>query len=351
MATTTTKGLSLNEMRTRVAKFVVDYKDVTSEKQNTGDFWRAFMRCYGVEDSYLQGVTFEYPARRSDTGGDGYIDVFLPGHYLIEQKSGGKLKRPKGAGRSNAEEQAEAYLTGGDITEHQMPRYVVTSDFASIQVTDLKAPRKSPTRTRTVRTADLVDHVELFLFLAGGDTETLIAEEQAEASIAAARLMGELYAAMTGDDDTDATDIENPEDEDAATMEASVLLTRLLFLMFGDDAGLWPKGLFLQFLEGRTALDGSDLGAQLNALFSVLNTPEPRDKRMDEALREFPYVNGALFHHDDTKLTWFDKPMRDALIAACKFDWARISPAVFGSTVPDREEQGGPPQAGEHYTI
>jgi hypothetical protein len=345
-----TKGLSLNEIRTRVAKFVVDYKDVKNEKQNTGDFWRAFMRCYGVEDSYLQGVTFEYPARRSNTGGQGFIDVFLPGKYLIEQKSEGKIKRPKGAERSNAEEQADDYLTGGDITAAQMPRWVVTSDFATIQVTDLSAARKSPVRTKTIRTADLIDHVELFLFLTGQDSDALVAEEQAEASVAAARLMGGLYSAMTNDNDTDATDVETPEEEDAATMEASIILTRLLFLMFGDDAGLWTKGRFQKFIEERTALDGSDLGPQLTALFNVLDTPGHRDKRIDEALREFPHVNGALFCHDDTKMMWFDKAMRDALVEACKFDWSRISPAVFGSLFQTVKSKEARRSDGEHYT-
>lgn len=348
--TTDRKGLSLNEIRTRVARFVVDYKDVTNEKQNTGDFWRAFMRCYGVEDSYLQGVTFEYPARRSNTGGSGFIDVFLPGKYLIEQKTTGKIKRPKGAERSNAEMQADDYLTGGDITEAQMPRWVVTSDFAIIQVTDLSAPRKSPVRTKTIRTADLVDHVELFLFLTGQDSDALIAEEQAEASIAAARLMGDLYAAMTGDDDTDGTTVETPEEEDAATMAASILLTRLLFLMFGDDAGLWPTGMFQKFIAQRTSPDGSDLGPLLGELFKVLDKPEPRDRRMDEALREFPHVNGALFKRDDTDTMWFDKPMRDALLSACKFDWSRISPAVFGSLFQTVKSKEARRSDGEHYT-
>lgn len=348
--TATTKRLSLNEIRTRVAKFVVDYKDVKNEKQHTGDFWKAFMRCYGVEDSFLHGVTFEYPAKRSDTGGIGYIDVFMPGRYLIEQKTDGKIKRPKSGGESNAEQQASAYLTGGTITPAQMPRWVITSDFATIQVTDLSVSRKSPMRTKTIRATDLIDHVEMFLFLTGQDTDVLIAEEQAEASVAAARLMGDLYAALTGDADTEGTEIKDPEEEDAATMEASILLTRLLFLMFGDDAGLWKSGLFLDFIETRTAVDGSDLGPQLTALFNVLDTPEPRDKRIDEALREFPHVNGALFAHDDTKMMWFDKPMRDALIEACKFDWSRISPAVFGSLFQTVKSKAARRFDGEHYT-
>lgn len=343
------KRLSLNEIRTRIAKFVVDYKDVKNEKQHTGDFWRDFMRCYGIDSSFLHGVVFEYPARRSDTGGQGYIDVFMPGRYLIEQKSEGKISRPLGNEWSNAEQQAHAYLTGGDITREQRPRWLVTSDFATLQVTDLSAKREDPTRTLTIATRDLIDHVETFLFLAEDDADALIAEEQAEASIRAAKLMGELYAAMTGDDDT-SEDIEDPEQEDAETMEASILLTRLLFLLYGDDANLWKRGAFQRFIEGRTAEDGSDLGAQLAALFDVLNTPETRrDKRIDEAMTEFPYVNGALYA-DPGKMTFFDSKMRSALVAACRFDWSRISPAVFGSLFQTVKSKAARRSDGEHYT-
>lgn len=344
------KRLSLNEIRSRLAKFAVDYRDVKNEKQHTGDFWKAFMRCYGIEDSFLHGVTFEYPAKRSDTGGLGFIDVFMPGKYLIEQKTDGKIVKAKGTELSNAEQQAHAYLTGGTITEAQMPRWVVTSDFGTVQITDMSVTRQSPVRTKTIRTADIADYAETFLFLTGEDVESLIIEDQIEASVTAARLMGDLYAAITGDDDTDGTEVENAEDEDELTMRASVLLTRLLFLMFGDDAGLWRRGLFGRFIQSRTAKDGTDLGQQLAALFLVLDTPEPRPKRMDEELREFPYVNGDLFKRGETDMMWFDTAMRDALLAACAFDWSRISPAVFGSLFQTVKSKAARRGDGEHYT-
>jgi hypothetical protein len=50
-------------------------------------------------------------------------------------------------------------------------------------------PRADPTRTARVRTAELVDHVETFLFLTGIDAEPIIRADQAEASIKAARLI------------------------------------------------------------------------------------------------------------------------------------------------------------------
>ncbi|WP_310795227.1 type IIL restriction-modification enzyme MmeI [Corynebacterium silvaticum] len=54
-------------------------------------------------------------------------------------------------------------------------------------------------------------------------------------------------------------------------LSLSVYLTRLLFLLFGDDAGLWEEDLFYRFVLNHT--NDENLGSQLNALFEVLNTP------------------------------------------------------------------------------
>lgn len=345
------KGLSLNEVRARVAKFVVDYAGATSERQEAADFWKALMRCYGVDDSFLEGIRFEYPARRAQTGRMGRIDVFRPGVYLIEHKSAGTgaIKTRRGKALSSAEEQAFDYINGGDITDTMRPRWVVTSDFTTMQVTDLSESVTSLQRTVTFPFTELNDHVELFWFLTGDDIDAKIREEQVEASIKAARLMGDLYAAMTGDADTD--EVRDPAEEDASTMEASILLTRLLFLMFGDDAGLWKRGLFQKFVDTRTAEDGSNLGSQLKALFEVLDMKEPRDKRIDEAMSAFPYVNGAIYKDAKKEETvWFDSAMRDALLAACGFDWSRISPAVFGSLFQTVKKKDARRLDGEHYT-
>lgn len=347
------KVLSLNEMRNRVARFVVDYKDATSEKSDAQNFWRDLMACYGVDSVRRKGgVIFEAQAKRADTGNYGYIDVLKPGLFLIEHKSAGKLVTPKGASISNAEEQANAYIAGGSISG-ALPRYVLTSDFQSIQVTDLSRRKDDPTRTLTIRTNELPDYVESFLFLtAEDDIEAIIREDQADASVKAARLMGDLFTALTKDADTE--DEDDPTNEDEETYDASILLTRLLFLMFGDDAGLWPRATFHRFLLDRTQSDGSDMAGQLTMLFEVLDTPEnKRDRRIDESFARFPpYVNGALFRRDVIKkMPWFDTDMRDALVRACEFDWSRISPpAVFGSlfqTVHSREARHA---GGEHYT-
>lgn len=127
-----------------------------------------------------------------------------------------------------------------------------------------------------------------------------------------------------------------------------MFLTRILFLLYGDDAGLWNEAdLFYRFVLYDTT--GDNLGAQLTMLFQVLNTPENKRARVPESMAKFPYVNGSLFN-DPMPMEFFDAEMRDALLSACRFHWTRISPAIFGSMfqlVKSKEARRGD---GEHYT-
>jgi superfamily II DNA or RNA helicase len=161
-------------------------------------------------------------------------------------------------------------------------------------------------------------------------------EESETASVAAARLMGHLYGILEAD--------HVPADT------ASLLLARLLFLMFGDDTKMWHTNLFHDLIADHTSSDGTDLAATLADLFDVLNTAESdRAARVAVPLAVFPYVNGGLFE-DEIRLPPLSRSFRKALIDACRFDWGQISPAVFGSmfqTVKSKEDRR---ETGEHYT-
>ncbi|MBE7195972.1 MAG: class I SAM-dependent DNA methyltransferase, partial [Gordonia polyisoprenivorans] len=187
------------------------------------------------------------------------------------------------------------------------------------------------------------------LFLAG--QETVTRAEEKDASIHAARLMADLYAAMVGDDaDEDVAD-DAPTDydeEDTEVQHASMFLTRILFLLYGDDAGLWEADLFYRWVEQTTTAD--TLGGQLVTLFQILNTaPSRRAKNLPDLIARFPYVNGALFA-DTMPADFFTHEMREALLAACRFRWTRISPAVFGAMFQLVKSKEARRLAGEHYT-
>lgn len=332
------KALSLNEIRSRIDAFVAEWHDETSENSESQSFWNDFFNCFGINRRRV--ASYEKWATRASTGSKGRIDVFWPSVLIAEQKSAGAMKD------DSAEQQANDYLVGGDIKPNEYPRYIITSDFQTIRLTDLEASNGQ--QTITFPLTDFSKHVEDFTWIAGYQARKFSTAEEAAASIKAANLMANLYVALTGDADEDI--VEDADDESEQSLIVSVMLTRLLFLMFGDDAGLWEKGLFHDFLINRTEADGSDLGSQLNALFDVLNTPEHRrSKKADAAMLAFPYVNGALFAGREVT-QFFDATMREALLEASAFEWTAISPAVFGSLFQAIKSKAARRADGEHYT-
>jgi len=333
MATKTSKPkvLSSTEMTKRAQAFVAKYKGEVSERAASQTWWNDFFAIFGV-DRYST-ATFERRARRATTGNLGAIDVFMPGVMIAEQKSFGR-------DLAAADGQAEDYLLGGDITPNEMPRYIVSSDFDTVQITDLESPLDPPFEFNISK---LPRHISRFAFLSGYAAPKRQVDKQAEVSIKAARAMGALYDALLGDVDA--------ADEGHDSEHAAIFMTRLLFLMFGDDAdGLWDQGLFQRFIEERTSEDGSDAGAQIAYLFQILDTPSKRrSDRLDVIEAAFPYVNGGLFK-ERIDIPTFDSAMRDALLRACGEDWSNVSPAIFGSLFQGMSSRQQRRAHGEHYT-
>lgn len=313
---------SWSEIRASSQQFAVRWQGTTSEQGEAQTFWNEFLQIFGV-DRRRVGL-FEQHARRTSTGGRGRIDLYWPGTLVAEHKSAGKSL-------DEAERQALDYLD--DLADENVPQVVITSDFAHIRILDLT--RANP-ESVTVKLEDLPKEIERFGFIAGYNLNRLSGQEQQRADIRAARLMGELYASLA----------EDKYEEHSA----SVFLTRLLFLMFGDDTGMWERNLFAEFIDTRTAKDGSDMGGELAALFQMLDTPVARrSSRADEYMLRFPYVNGNLFK-EVLPLPSFDHVMRDRLVLACLFDWSTISPAIFGSLFQAVKDKEARRELGEHYT-
>ncbi|UNU76257.1 SAM-dependent DNA methyltransferase [Corynebacterium pseudodiphtheriticum] len=164
--------------------------------------------------------------------------------------------------------------------------------------------------------------------------------------------MANLFRALNDDDVDEAVGDAaptNPEDEDERVEQTSMYLTRLLFLLFGDNAGLWQPGLFADLVINANGV--GELSGDLNTLFNdVLNKPESqRPRRLPEHLAKFPYVNGGLFAGDVPK-EYFDEQMHQVLVDACSFDWSQISPAIFGSLFQLVKSKEARRHSGEHYT-
>lgn len=287
----------------RIAQWRSD-KVTGTESSFAQSFWSDLLACFGINAARID--LFEREAIRASTGNKGSIDVFQSGVFIGEAKS-------LGVDLDKAQAQAQDYLAGGSVGQHEFPKYVVVTDFEHIRIDQLGEGESHVEFTINQVPA----HLDAMLFLAGHETVTR--REEQDASIHAAQLMAQLYEAMVGDEadqdiDVDLLLTEDLADEDASVQRASMMLTRILFLLYGDDAGLWEADLFHRWVEQRT--DADNLGAQLHSLFGVLNTPtSKRNKNLGDLLARFPYVNGALFA-DALPLEYFTPGMRDALLCS-----------------------------------
>lgn len=309
--------LSWNEIRDRAVTFARDWKHAESEDADAKSFWDAFFEVFGI--SRRRVASFEKRVKKLD-GRDGYIDLLWKGTLLIEHKSRGKdLDR--------AHQQALDYFPG--LKDRDLPRHVLVSDFARFRITDLETGSEIE-----FRLADLPRRIKHFAFIAGYTPQTIRAQDPV--NLKAAEKMGRLHDALKA------------SGYQGHALE--VLLVRLLFCLFADDTGIFEAQSFRQWLETRSAEDGSDLGPLLAQFFQVLDTPEAsRQRNLDEQLAAFPYVNGRLFAAP-LPIASFDAAMRAALLDACALDWGAISPAIFGGLFQSIMDPKARRNLGAHYT-
>ena len=310
--------LSWNEIRARAAGFADDWRDAAYEKGETQSFYNAFFEIFDVRRRSV--ARYEEHVRKLDNR-SGFIDLFWPGVLIVEQKSAGRdLARAYG--------QAGEYFDS--LSERDRPRYILVSDFQTFELHDLDEGEHI-----TFPLADLHDHVEEFGFILG--VQRRIFRDQDPVNVEASASMGRLHDAL--------------EASGYSGHDLEVFLVRTVFCLFADDTGIFePRDLFLDLLETRTREDGSDLGPALARLFQVLNTPVgQRQAKLDEDLARFPYVNGDLFAARLT-IPDFDAAMRSTLIDACRFDWAAISPAIFGALFQSVMDAAERRAQGAHYT-
>src|SRR5690606_36421765 len=310
--------LSWNEIKDRARRFSREWADEASEDAEAKSFWDAFFDVFGVPRRRV--ASFEKRIKKVD-GKDGYIDLLWKGVLLIEHKSRGKdLDR--------AHTQARDYFHG--LTDAELPRYLLVSDFARFRLYDLEgdeAPVEFPLK-------DLWKHVRRFGFIAGYQPRKF--KEEDPVNVQAAERMGKLHDAL--------------KDAGYEGHPLEVLLVRLLFCLFADDTGIFPRHTFHELIAQRTSEDGANLGQWLAQLFQVLNTAEDRrQKTLDAQLAEFPYVNGKLFE-EPLPMAAFDAKMRKLLLDASRLDWSRISPAIFGSMFQSVMDAKARRNLGAHYT-
>lgn len=312
-----TMALSWNEIKDRALKFSKEWADTSNEEADAKPFLDAFFDVFGITRKKIG--TFEHRVKKLDDG-NGYIDLLWKGTILIEMKSRGKSL-------DKAYQQAKEYTHG--LKQYELPKYILVCDFDIFRLYDTEE-----STTIEFNIADFVSNVQHFGYLLGYQKK--VYKEQDPANIEAAELMGKLHDRL--------------KEIGYTGHKLEVYLVRILFCLFAEDTTIFNKQQFQEYLEQRTAEDGSDLAAKLQELFQVLNTPKDnRFKNLDEQLADFPYVNGKLFE-EILPTASFDTKMRQALLNCCYIDWSKISPAIFGSMFQSVMNPKERRNLGAHYT-
>lgn len=326
--------LNWNEVRSRAIAFSREWSDANSERSDKQTFYNEFFEVFGIRRASV--ATFEANVRNLQ-GNVGAIDLLWRGKLIVEHKS-------RGHSLAQAETEALGYIE--DLTREgrhdEVPRFVLVSDFANFVLYDLEPEEQlnlplfvgRPLSRLEFPLADFPRHVRAFAFMLGQTRVRLDPEDPANEKAYAK--MCELHDQL--------------QVGGFAGHDLEQLLVRVLFCVFAEDTALFEPEAFSNYIRQQTRDDGSDLGAQLNALFDWLN-----DARADTPLEDtdplygFRYINGGLFS-ERLAFARCNKAMRDSLLACCDFEWAKISPAVFGSLFQGVMDDRARRQQGAHYT-
>lgn len=323
--------------------FAAYWKGKGYEKGESQPFWLSLLRdVYGVEHPE-QFIQFEEQVHLDHTS---FIDGTIPAtHVLIEQKGLGKdlnkpIKQSDGA-LLTPFEQAKRYILELPVSQH--PRWVVTCNFSTFYVYDMERPHGEP---EIMQLENLEREYYRLQFLVDAGNEHL--KREMEVSIAAGEIVGLLYDAFYNQ-------FTPPRRNNVDTLKSlNKLCVRLVFCLYAEDAGIFgQRGMFHDYLS---AFDTRGMRKALVELFKVLDTrPQDRDPYLQDDnpdLAAFPYVNGGLFSDEDIEIPPFTDEIRELLLvkASENFNWAEISPTIFGAVFESTLNPETRRSGGMHYT-
>lgn len=342
--------MKATEQQTAAKKFVKEWSGKGYEKGECQKFWIDLLcNVFGIQDfadfiffeeQVKEKIVFTKKSQKSQTITN-FIDAYIPStRVMIEQKSSNKDLRER-TRQSDGKfltpyEQAKRYVAELPLSQH--PKWIVACNFSEFLVYNMENPSNEPEQ---IFLKDLPKEYHRLNFLVDARSEHI--QREVEISVKAGEIVGKIYDALLpefGD---------NPTTEDLHAL--NVLCVRIVFCLYAEDAGIFQKEQFYNYLKSFRV---ENMRVALRELFRVLDTkPEDRDRFMEEKLAEFPYVNGSLFHEKEGETIPPISEMAAEIIlthGSLDFDWSDISPTIFGAVFESTLNPETRRSGGMHYT-
>ncbi|MFN3598031.1 MAG: class I SAM-dependent DNA methyltransferase, partial [Rubricoccaceae bacterium] len=339
-----------------------------AERANAQSFLNELADVLGVErprpttgDPAADGYVFERPLAFQDgTQGRGFIDLYKRGCFVLETKQGADNERAasgrplrKGHGTRGsaawhaamdaARGQAEGYARNLEATEPPPP-FVVVADVG--HCVDLFADfsgsgrlyRPFPDAGRHRIFLPALRDADTRATLAAVFTDPLAldpARRQARVTLDLARRLARL-----------AQSLDTATDADGRPMDAEAVagfLSRCLFAMFAEDAGLLPDDAFTRLL----AAYADDLDALPLALADFFATMDAGGY-VGEVRARLRRFNGLLFK--DTRAPRLSPEQYAHLLDASRAHWADVEPSIFGTLLERALDPAERHALGAHFT-
>ena len=324
-----------NKQKIAARAFAEKWKGHGYEKGESQTYWLELLHdVLGVERPG-DIITFESQVKLVHTS---FIDAYIaPTKVLVEQKSIDiDLRRPiqqSDGTQLTPFQQAKRYAA--EMPYSKRPRWVVTCNFRSMLIYDMEQPNGEP---EELLLENLEREAYRLQFLVDQKSEHIRREMQV--SMQAGEIVGRIYDAL----------LRQYDDLSAQALRwLNILCVRIVFCLYAEDAGIFRRNQFHDYL---VTYEAKDMRRALFALFETLNTPtERRSRYLQDELKAFPYTNGGLFT-EEIEIPQFTEELRETLLknASLDFDWSEISPTIFGAVFESTLNPETRRSGGMHYT-
>ena len=276
--------------------------------------FRAFSR-----DGYKEaGATLEDRVKK-EGGATGFADLVWRGVVLIEMK-----KR----GEDLSRHLLQAFKYWEELVPGR-PRYVVLCNFDEFWVYDFEQDIHQP--QDKIPLADLPNRYGPLNFLWPTNERPLFRIDRDKVTREAADLLAGVYRKV--------------KQRKGVTPElAQRFVLQVLVCLFSEDIGLLPKHFFTQLLED--CIDPPKAFDLFRGLFDAMNS---RSKAHGGRFKEVDYFNGGIFS-ESAAMELSPSDEIAMLKVAASFNWAEVSPDIFGTIFQHSMEAKERHAMGAHYT-